>query len=74
MNRISDIALAWVFSKGDDIAPIPGTKRRTYLEENAAAVEVKLTPAEVEELEAAVPESAVAGDRYNEGGMKTIDQ
>ena len=85
VNRISEIAerkgikpgqlaLAWVFSKGDDIAPIPGTKRRTYLEENAAAVDVKLTPAEVEELEAAVPESAVAGDRYNEGGMKTIDQ
>ena len=85
VNRISDIAerkgikpgqlaLAWVFSKGDDIAPIPGTKRRTYLEENAAAADIKLTPQEVAELEAAVPVSDIAGDRYNEGGMKTIDQ
>lgn len=85
VNRISDIAerrgvkpgqlaLAWIFSKGDDMAPIPGTKRRTYLEENAAAVDIKLTPAEVEDLEAAVPQDAVAGDRYNEGGMNTIDK
>ena len=85
VNRISDIAerrgvkpgqlaLAWIFSKGDDMAPIPGTKRRTYLEENAAAVDIKLTAEEVAELEAAVPEHEIAGDRYNEGGMKTIDR
>ena len=85
VNRISDIAerrgvkpgqlaLAWIFSKGDDLAPIPGTKRRKYLEENAAAVDIKLSPDEVAELEAAVPEGGVAGDCYNEGGMQTIDK
>jgi len=58
------LALAWVLSKGDDIVPIPGTKRRKYLEENAAAAEIRLTPDEVRELEAAVPASEVAGDRY----------
>ena len=68
------LALAWVFSKGQDFAPIPGTKRRKYLEENAAALDIELSPVEVEELEAAVPESDIAGDRYNEGGMKTIDR
>jgi aryl-alcohol dehydrogenase-like predicted oxidoreductase len=83
VNRISEIAerrgvkpgqlaLAWVFAKGDDLAPIPGTKRRKYLEENAAAASIKLSADEVAELEAAVPLDAIAGDRYNEGGMKTI--
>ncbi|MEZ2348398.1 aldo/keto reductase [Terriglobus sp. RCC_193] len=83
VNRISEIAerrgvkpgqlaLAWVFAKGDDLAPIPGTKRRKYLEENAAAASIKLSSDEVAELEAAVPIDAIAGDRYNEGGMKTI--
>jgi aryl-alcohol dehydrogenase-like predicted oxidoreductase len=70
----SQLALAWVLAKGDDVAPIPGTKRRKYLEENAAAVNVKLSPAEVAELEAAVPPEAVAGGRYAEAGMKTIDR
>ena len=66
------LALAWVFAKGP-YAPIPGTKRRTYLEENAAAVDIKLSPEDVAELEAAVPQDEVAGTRYNEGAMKTID-
>lgn len=57
------IALAWVLAKGDDVAPIPGTKRRKYLEENAAAAEVMLSAQEVAELEAAVPRDEVAGDR-----------
>lgn len=70
----SQLALAWVFAKGDDIVPIPGTKRRTYLEENAAAVTVTLSPAEVAALETAVPPDAVAGGRYAEAGMKTIDR
>jgi aryl-alcohol dehydrogenase-like predicted oxidoreductase len=60
----SQIALAWVLSRGDDIVPIPGTKRRSYLEENAAAVEIELTPAELERLEQAFPAGAAAGDRY----------
>jgi aryl-alcohol dehydrogenase-like predicted oxidoreductase len=84
VNRISSIAekkdctpgqlaLAWIFAKGDDMAPIPGTKRRKYLEENVAALEVKLSADEVAALEAAVPVEDIAGDRYNEGGMKTIE-
>ena len=72
--KAGQLALAWVLAKGNDFIPIPGTKRRKYLEENAAAADIKLTPAEIVELEAAVPEGAVVGDRYNEGGMKTIDR
>ncbi len=62
--RPSQIALAWVLSRGDDIVPIPGTKRRSYLEENAAAAEIELTPAELERLEQAFPAGVAAGDRY----------
>lgn len=68
------LALAWVLAKGKDIVPIPGTKRRKYLEENAAAVDIHLTPEQVAELEAAVPEEAVAGSRYAEAHLKSIDQ
>jgi aryl-alcohol dehydrogenase-like predicted oxidoreductase len=68
------LALAWVLSKGRDIVPIPGTKRRTYLEENAAAAEIRLSADEVAELEAAIPESAVAGERYAAASMQTIDR
>ncbi len=68
------LALAWVLAKGDEMVPIPGTKRRIYLEENAAAAEVKLTPAEVAELEAAVPQNEVAGDRYAAANLKAIDR
>jgi aryl-alcohol dehydrogenase-like predicted oxidoreductase len=67
------LALAWVLSKGDDIVPIPGTKRRKYIEENAAAADIRLTPEEVHELEAAIPASEVAGDRYAAANMKNID-
>ncbi len=70
----SQLALAWVLAKGNDMIPIPGTKRRKYLEENAAAITVKLSPAEVTELEAAVPPDAVAGGRYSDASMKTIDR
>jgi aryl-alcohol dehydrogenase-like predicted oxidoreductase len=68
------LALAWVLAKGDDVVPIPGTKRRNYLEENAGAVKFKLTPAEVSELEAAMPPSAVEGERYAAAAMKAIDR
>jgi aryl-alcohol dehydrogenase-like predicted oxidoreductase len=68
------LALAWVLAKGDDVVPIPGTKRRKYLEENAAAAEIDLTPNEVAELEAAVPPTEVAGDRYAAANMKAIDR
>lgn len=62
-------ALAWLLAQGDDILPIPGTKRVTYLEENAAAVDITLTPAQVAALSAAVPVGALAGDRYPEASM-----
>jgi aryl-alcohol dehydrogenase-like predicted oxidoreductase len=68
------LALAWVLAKGDDLSPIPGTKRRKYLEENAAAAEIELSTAEVRELEAAVPQEEIAGERYPEGSMKYIDR
>jgi aryl-alcohol dehydrogenase-like predicted oxidoreductase len=68
------LALAWVLSKGDDIVPIPGTKRRKYLEENAAAAEVRLSDADCAEIEAALPADEVAGDRYAPFGMNAIDR
>ncbi|MFI1971530.1 aldo/keto reductase [Streptomyces cinnamoneus] len=57
-------ALAWLLAQGDDVVPIPGTKRRRYLEENAGAVDLRLTPGDLDLLRAAVPEEAVAGERY----------
>ena len=68
------LALAWVLAKGEDLIPIPGTKRRKYLDENAAAADIKLTPAEVNELEAAVPQDEIAGDRYAAANLKAIDR
>jgi aryl-alcohol dehydrogenase-like predicted oxidoreductase len=68
------LALAWVLSKGEDVVPIPGTKRRKYLEENAAAVDLELTPNEAAELEAAVPIQEVAGGRYAEAQLQAIDR
>ncbi|GAB3770746.1 aryl-alcohol dehydrogenase-like predicted oxidoreductase [Nocardioides ginsengisegetis] len=65
------LALAWVLAQGDDVAPIPGTKRVAYLEENVGATDVDLSPADLAALEAAVPRDAVAGDRY--GDMSHID-
>lgn len=72
--KAGQLALAWVLAKGDDLVPIPGTKRRTYLEENAAAAEIRLAPDEVAELEAAVPRNEIAGDRYAAANMKSIDR
>jgi len=60
----AQLALAWVLSRGDDVVPIPGTKRRTYLEQNAAAAEVELTEDELRELDEAFPPGAAAGPRY----------
>jgi aryl-alcohol dehydrogenase-like predicted oxidoreductase len=64
------LALAWVLAQGEDVVPIPGTKRRTYLEENAAATDVVLTPQELERIDAAAPVGAGAGDRYAD--MSTV--
>jgi aryl-alcohol dehydrogenase-like predicted oxidoreductase len=66
------IALAWVLSRGDDVVPIPGTKRRAYLEENAEAADIELTTEELELLKQAFPQGAAAGDRYPD--MSTIDR
>jgi aryl-alcohol dehydrogenase-like predicted oxidoreductase len=68
------IALAWLLHKGEDMVPIPGTKRRKYLEENVAAAELKLTQQEMAELDAALPPEKVAGPRYNERMMATVDR
>ena len=68
------LALAWVMAKGDDIVPIPGTKRRKYLEENAAAANVKLSSMDIDAIEAAVPQNEVVGDRYAPTGMQAVDR
>jgi aryl-alcohol dehydrogenase-like predicted oxidoreductase len=66
------IALAWLLTRGDDVVPIPGTKRRRYLEENAEAVDVELSDEELERLEQAFPQGAAAGERYPD--MSSIDR
>ena len=60
----SQLALAWLLHQGDDIVPIPGTKRREYLEENAAAVEIELTNEDLRRIDEAAPKGVAAGDRY----------
>jgi aryl-alcohol dehydrogenase-like predicted oxidoreductase len=60
-----------VLAQGDDIAPIPGTKRRRYLEENAAAVDVELSAQDLSRIDAELP--PVAGERYDEAGMAAVD-
>jgi aryl-alcohol dehydrogenase-like predicted oxidoreductase len=72
--KAGQLALAWVLAKGQDLVPIPGTKRRSYLEENAAAAQIVLGPDEVAALEAAMPADQIAGDRYAPAGMKSIDR
>ena len=70
----SQLALAWVQHRGADVVPIPGTKRRTYLESNVAAATLELSADDLAAIEAAVPRDAVAGARYNEAGMRSVDQ
>ena len=66
------LALAWVLAQGEDVVPIPGTKRRTYLEENLAAADIELSPDDIARISAEVP--AAAGDRYDALGMMTINR
>ncbi len=68
------VALAWLLQKGDDIVPIPGTKRRTYLEENVAAADVSLSSNEMAALEAALAPDKVSGPRYGEKAMAQVDR
>jgi aryl-alcohol dehydrogenase-like predicted oxidoreductase len=70
----AQVALAWLLHKGPDIVPIPGTKRRKYLEENVAAVNVRLTPEEMAALDAALAPGNVAGPRYGEKQMAQVDR
>ncbi|MGL5943077.1 MAG: aldo/keto reductase [Waterburya sp.] len=60
----SQLAIAWLLAQGNDIVPIPGTKRRKYLEENIAATEINLTPEELKQIEAVAPQGIATGDRY----------
>ncbi len=70
----AQLALAWVLAQGDDIIPIPGTKRRKYVAENAAALNVELTPAELKEISAAAPPGTAAGLRYPEPAMQAVNR
>jgi aryl-alcohol dehydrogenase-like predicted oxidoreductase len=75
INRTpAQVALAWVLAQGNDIVPIPGTKKRKYLEENAAAIELRLTPAQLAALDAVFTLNAAAGDRYPAASMGTVNR
>ncbi|MGW7237825.1 aldo/keto reductase [Streptomyces sp. NPDC054804] len=67
----AQLALAWVLAQGEDIVPIPGTKRRTYLEQNAGAVDVELTKEDLARIDVEVPKAA--GERYDEAGMNSVN-
>jgi aryl-alcohol dehydrogenase-like predicted oxidoreductase len=67
------VALAWVLAQGNDVVPIPGTKRRTYLKENVAAADIKLSNQEIEKLSNALPRGAASGDRYQAASMKSLN-
>lgn len=71
---LAQLALAWVLSKGEDIVPIPGTKHVKYIEENARAIDIKLTQDELEEIEEIMPLGAAIGMRYAESGMRTVNR
>jgi aryl-alcohol dehydrogenase-like predicted oxidoreductase len=69
----SQLALAWVLSRGEDVVPIPGTRRTANLEENVAAVDVELTAADLDAIEQAAPVGVAAGERYAPQGMRTLN-
>lgn len=68
----AQLALAWLLARGDDLVPIPGTKHRKYLEENAAAAEIELSPADLERIDEVAPAGAAAGERYPD--MSTVNR
>ena len=70
----SQLALAWVMAQGDDIVPIPGTKRRKYLEENLAAADIALTRDDLAKIDEIAPKGAAAGPRYPESMMRFVNQ
>jgi aryl-alcohol dehydrogenase-like predicted oxidoreductase len=69
----AQLALAWLLAQGEDVVPIPGTKQRRYLEENLRALEIELTPSDLEEIEEVAPKGVAAGERYHEAGMRTVN-
>lgn len=70
----AQLALAWVLARGEDIVPIPGTKRRRYLQENLGALDVNLTSADLAQIEEVAPRSAFSGPRYAEGMMRMVNR
>jgi aryl-alcohol dehydrogenase-like predicted oxidoreductase len=70
----SQLALAWVLARGQDIVPIPGTKRVKYLDENLAAADVRLTPGELEQIDAVLPAGLTSGDRYAAQAMQAVNR
>lgn len=70
----AQIALAWLLAKGDDVVPIPGSKRRAHLEENAGATAIRLGPADIARLDAGLAPEVIAGERYNEKSKRWIDR
>jgi aryl-alcohol dehydrogenase-like predicted oxidoreductase len=70
----AQLALAWVLAQGDDIVPIPGTKRVRYLDENIGALDVRLTDEDLKRLDEILPPGAAAGDRYHAQGMATVNR
>jgi aryl-alcohol dehydrogenase-like predicted oxidoreductase len=70
----AQLALAWVLAQGDTIVPIPGTKRRKYLEENIGALEVELSADDLRRIDEAMPQGAIAGPRYSEEMMRLVNR
>lgn len=70
----AQLALAWVLAQGEDVIPIPGSKRRERLEENAAAADIQLTAEELSEIDALLPPGIAAGTRYPEAGMRAVNR
>ncbi|WP_448207130.1 aldo/keto reductase [Azospirillum sp. sgz302134] len=70
----AQLALAWVMTRGQDVVPIPGTKRRTYLEDNVGALSVRLSADDLAAIDAACPPGAAAGTRYPEAGMQSVNR
>ena len=68
----AQLALAWVLAQGDDVVPIPGTKRRKYLDENLGALDVRLTASELARINEIAPRGVTAGERYHPEGMKRV--
>jgi len=70
----SQLALAWVLSRGKDVVPIPGTKRRKYLEENVAALQIRLSPEDLRRIDQVAPRDVAAGDRYAAASMRAVNR